>query len=50
MCRVLTVLAALVVLAAFAAVPAGAVQAAKVGPCVAPSNRDYVPYMTDRSY
>ena len=45
--RVLTVLAALVVLAVFAVVPAGAVPAAKVGPCVAPSNRDYVPYTPD---
>jgi hypothetical protein len=46
--RVLTALAALVVLAAFAVVPAGAVPAAKVGACVAPeSTRDYVPYTPD---
>jgi hypothetical protein len=47
--RVLIVLAAaVVVLAAFAAVPTGAVPTAKAGRCVAPqSNRDYVPYTPD---
>jgi hypothetical protein len=45
--RVLIALAALVVLAAFAAVPTGALPTAKIGRCVAPSSRDYVPYTPD---